>query len=134
MVCKLEVVFLVIAVEDGWLIPTAGSADGGYLIAVLRSDGVGAIAELEVLGLGEVLYQSLADGLGLALRDVLIEVEHTASHFDLSIGTEVGAGTSDDILAKWVDDSGEERIIGCPLTNKPMEAVVLAGAGSVVAQ
>ena len=134
MVCKLEVVFIVIAVEDGWLIPTAGSADGGYLIAVLRSDGVGAIAELEVLGLGEVLYQSLADGLGLALRDVLIEVEHTASHFDLSIGTEVGAGTSDDILAKWVDDSGEERIIGCPLTNKPMEAVVLAGAGSVVAQ
>ena len=133
MVCKLEVVFLVIAVEDGWLIPTAGSADGGYLIAVLRSDGVGAIAELEVLGLGEVLYQ-IADGLGLALRDVLIEVEHTASHFDLSIGTEVGAGTSDDILAKWVDDSGEERIIGCPLTNKPMEAVVLAGAGSVVAQ
>ena len=118
MVCKLEVVFLVIAVEDGWLIPTAGSADGGYLIAVLRSDGVGAIAELEVLGLGEVLYQ----------------IEHTASHFDLSIGTEVGAGTSDDILAKWVDDSGEERIIGCPLTNKPMEAVVLAGAGSVVAQ
>ena len=109
MVCKLEVVFLVIAVEDGWLIPTAGSADGGYLIAVLRSDGVGAIAELEVLGLGEVLYQ-------------------------ISIGTEVGAGTSDDILAKWVDDSGEERIIGCPLTNKPMEAVVLAGAGSVVAQ
>ena len=78
MVCKLEVVFLVIAVEDGWLIPTAGSADGGYLIAVLRSDGVGAIAELEVLGLGEVLYQSLADGLGFALRDVLLEVEHTA--------------------------------------------------------
>ena len=134
MVCQLKVVFLVIVIEDGWLVPAVSAADGGYLIAVLRSDGVGAIAELEVLGLGEVLYQSLADGLGLALRDVLIEVEHTASHFDLSIGTEVGAGTSDDILAKWVDDSGEERIIGCPLTNKPMEAVVLAGAGSVVAQ
>ena len=134
MVCQLKVVFLVIVIEDGWLVPAVSAADGGYLIAVLRSDGVGAIAELEVLGLGEVLYQSLADGLGLALRDVLIEVEHAASHFDLSIGTEVGAGTSDDILAKWVDDSGEERIIGCPLTNKPMEAVVLAGAGSVVAQ
>lgn len=79
MVCKLEVAFLVIAVEDGWLIPTAGSADGGYLIAVLRSDGVGAIAELEVLGLGEVLYQSLADALGVALRDDLVEVEHAAA-------------------------------------------------------
>ena len=134
MVCQLKVVFLVIVVEDGWLVPAIRAADSSYLVAVLRGDRGGAIAELEVLGLGEVLYQSLADGLGLALRDVLIEVEHTASHFDLSIGTEVGAGTSDDILAKWVDDSGEERIIGCPLTNKPMEAVVLAGAGSVVAQ
>ena len=134
MVCKLEVVFLVIAVEDGWLIPTAGSADGGYLIAVLRSDGVGAIAELEVLGLGEVLYQSLADGLGLALRDVLIEVEKAACHSDLGIGAEVGTGASDNILTKWVDDSGVERVIGCPLTYKPVEAVVLAGTSGIVAQ
>ena len=134
MVCKLEVVFLVIAVEDGWLIPTAGSADGGYLIAVLRSDGVGAIAELEVLGLGEVLYQSLADGLGLALRDVLIEVEHATCHLDLGIGTVVGTGTCDDILAVGVDDGGIERVIRCPLTDKPVEAVVLARTGGIVAQ
>jgi len=85
LVCQLKVVFLVIVVEDGWLIPTAGSADGGYLIAVLRSDGVGAIAELEVLGLGEMLYQSLADDLGFPLRDVLIEVEHATCHLDLGI-------------------------------------------------
>mgnify|MGYP007061936208 CR=1 FL=1 len=81
-----------------------------------------------------MLYQCLADGLGLALRDVLVEVEHAASHFDLSIGTEVGTGTSDDILAVGVDDGGIERVIGCPLTDKPVEAVVLAGAGSIVAQ
>ena len=134
MVCQLKVVFLVIVIEDGWLVPAVSAADGGYLIAVLRSDGVGAIAELEVLGLGEVLYQSLADGLGLALRDVLIEVEHATCHFDLGIGTEVGAGTSDDILTVGVDDGGIERVIGCPLTDKPVEAVVLTSAGYVVAQ
>lgn len=101
---------------------------------VFRSDGIGAVAELEVFCLGEVLYQSLADGLGFTLRNVLVEVEHTARHFDLSIGTEVGAGPSDDILAKWVDDSGIERVIGCPLTYKPVEAVVLARTGGIVAQ
>lgn len=134
MACQLKVVFLVIVVEDGRLIPAISAAYGGYLVAVLRSDGVGAIAELEVLGLGEVLYQSLADGLGLALRDVLIEVEHATCHFDLGIGTEVGAGASDDILTVGVDDGGIERVIGCPLTDKPVEAVVLTSAGYVVAQ
>ena len=63
---QLNFVFLVIVVENS------------RLVAVLRGDGVGAVAELEVLGLGELLYQSLADGLGFALRDVLLEVEHTA--------------------------------------------------------
>lgn len=134
MACQLKVVFLVIVIEDGWLVPAISSADGSNLIAVLRGDGSGAVAELEVLGLGEVLYQVLADGLSLALRDVLVEVEHTACHFDLGIGAEVGAGTGDDILAVGVDDSGIERVIGCPLTDKPVEAVVLAGASSVVAQ
>ena len=100
----------------------------------MRSDGVGAVAELEVLGLGEVLYQSFADGLGLTLRDVLVEVEHATCHFDLGIGAEVGADTSDDILAVWVNDGGIERVIGCPLTDKPVEAVVLTSAGYVVAQ
>ena len=119
MVCQLKVVFLVIVIEDGWLVPAVSAADG---------------AELEVLGLGEVLYQSLADGLGLALRDVLIEVEHATCHFDLGIGTEVGAGASDDILTVGVDDGGIERVIGCPLTDKPVEAVVLTSAGYVVAQ
>ena len=131
---KLKVVFLVIVIEDVWLVPAISTADGGYLIAVLRGDGEGAIAELEVLGLGEVLYQCLADGLSLALRDVLIEVEHTACHLDLGIGAEVGAGASDNILAVGVDDGGVECVIGCPLTNKPVEAVVFAGAGYVVAQ
>lgn len=100
---------------------------------VFRNNGEGAVAELEVLGFGEVLYQGLADGLGLTLRDVFIEVEHATCHFDLGIGTEVGAGTSDDILTVGVDDGGIERIIGCPLTDKPVEAVVLAGTGIVVA-
>lgn len=111
MACQLKVVFLVIVIEDGWLVPAISAADGGYLVAVLRGDGVGAVAELEVLGFGEVLYQGLADGLGFALRNVLIEVEHAASHFDLSIGTEVVTGTCDDILAVGVDDGGIERVI-----------------------
>lgn len=61
--------------------------------------GVGAVAELEVFCLGEVLYQGLTDGLGLALRNVLIEVEHATCHLDLGFGTEVGTSTSDNILA-----------------------------------
>lgn len=78
-----------------------------------------------------MLYQGLADGLGLALGDVLVEVEETACHGDLGIGTEVGAGAIDDILAVGINDSGVERIIGCPLTNKSMEAVVLARTGGM---
>ena len=101
---------------------------------ILLGDREGAVAELEVLGLGEVLYQGLADGLGVALRDDLVEVEHAACHLDLCIGAEVGADTSDDILAVGVDYSGIERVIGCPLTYKPVEAVVLAGTGGIVAQ
>ena len=85
MVCQLKVVFLVIVIEDGKFVPAISAANSDYLIAVLRSDGVGAVAELEVLGFGEVLYQGLADGLGLALRDVLIEVEHATCHLDLGI-------------------------------------------------
>lgn len=134
MVCQLKVVFFVIVIKDGRLVPAISAADGGYLIAVLRGDRGGAVAELEVLGLCEVLYQCLADSLGLALWDVLVEVEHSACHLDLCIGAEVGAVTSDDILAVGVDDGGIERVIGCPLTDKPVEAVVLAGASSVVAQ
>ena len=134
MVCKLKVVFFVIVVEDGRLVPAVSAADSDYLIAVLRSDGVDAVAELEVLGFGEVLYQGLADGFGFALRDVLVEVEHAACHLDLGIGAEIGADTSDDILAVGIDDGSVERVIECPLTDKPMEALILAGAGSVVAQ
>lgn len=85
MACQLKVVFLVIVIEDGRLVPALSSTFGGYLVAVLRGDGVGAVAELEVLGLGEVLYQGLADGLSLALRDILVEVEHSACHLDLGI-------------------------------------------------
>ena len=134
LVRKLKVVFLVIVIEYRRFVPATSAADSDYLIAVLRGDGIGAVAELEVLGLGEVLYQSLADGLSLTLRDVLVEVEHATCHFDLGIGAEVGADTSDDILAVWVNDGGIERVIGCPLTNKPVEAMVLTGAGGVVAQ
>ena len=134
MACQLNVVFLVIVVENSRLVPAISAADSCYLVAVLRGDGVGAVAELEVLGLGEVLYQGLADGLGFTLRNVLIEVEHAACHLDFGIEAEVGTDTSDDILAKWVDDSGVERVIGCPLTNKPVEAIVLARTGGVVAQ
>ena len=85
MVCKLEVVFLVIAVEDGWLIPTAGTADGGNLRTIGRGDRSSTFAELEVLGLGEGLDHRLADGLGLALGDVLVEVEHTTCHLSLDV-------------------------------------------------
>ena len=134
MVCQLKVVFLVIVIEYRRFVPATSAADSSYLVAVLRGDRGGAIAELEVLGLGEMLYQSLADDLGFPLRDVLIEVEHATCHLDLGIGAEVGADTSDDILAVWVNDGGIERVIGCPLTNKPVEAVVLAMTGGIVAQ
>ena len=72
-------------IEDWRLVPAVSAADSDYLVAVLRGDRVGAVAELEVLGFGEVLYQSLADGLGLALWDVLVEVEHATCHLDLGI-------------------------------------------------
>lgn len=81
-----------------------------------------------------MLYQSFANGLSLTLRDVLVEVEHATCHLDLGIGAEVGTSTGDNILAVGVDDSGVERVIGCPLTYKPVEAVVLAGTGGIVAQ
>ena len=86
-------VFLIVSIIDRGLGPAVGTADGGYLVAVLRGDG------------------------------------DATRHLDLYIGAEVGAGASDDILTKWVDDNGVERVIGCPLTNNPMEAVVLAGTG-----
>ena len=103
MACQLNVVFLVIVVENSRLVPAISAADSGYLVAVLRGDGVGAVAELEVLGLGEVLYYGLADGLSLTLRDVLIEVEKAACHSDLGIGAEVGACAINDILAVGLD-------------------------------
>ena len=101
---------------------------------VFRNNGEGAVAELEVLGFGEVLYQGLADGLGFALRNVLVEVEHATCHLDLGIGAEVGTDAGYYILAVGVDDSGIERVIRCPLTDKPVEAVVLARTGGIVAQ
>lgn len=57
----------------------------------MRGDGVGAVAELEVLGLGEVLYQSL-DSLGVALGHVLEEVEHATFRFGRSVGMKVNNG------------------------------------------
>lgn len=101
---------------------------------VFWGDGEGAVAELEVLGFGEVDDERFMDSLCLGLWDVLVEVEHATCHLDLGIGAEVGADTSDDILAVGIDDGSVERFIECPLTDKPVEAVVLAGAGGVVAQ
>lgn len=134
MALQLKVVFFVVVIENRRLVPAIRAADSDYLVAVLGCDGVSAVAELEVLGLGEVLYQCLADGLGPALRDVLVEFEHAACHLDLDVGTEVGAGTSDNILAVGVDDGGEELVIGCTLTDKPVKTMILASAGSIVAQ
>ena len=101
---------------------------------VFRGDWEGAVAEFEVFGLGEVGDEGFTDCLCLRLRDILVEVEHATCHLDLCIGTEVGAGASDDILAVGVDDGGIERVIRCPLTDKPVEAVVLARTGGIVAQ
>lgn len=80
--CQLKVVFLVIVIEDGRFVPAIRAADSDYLVAVLRSDGVGAVAVLEVLSLGEVSYQGLADGHGFALRNVLIVF---ARHTDINV-------------------------------------------------
>lgn len=102
-----------------------------------RSAGViGAVPlrNLKYLVLVKRLDHCLADGLGHALGDVLVEVEEAAGHGDLGIGAEVSAGAINDILAVGVDDGGIERVIGCPLTYKPVEAVVLAGTGGIVAQ
>ena len=101
---------------------------------VFWGDGEGAVAELEVLGFGEVDDERFMDSLCLGLWDVLVEVEHATCHLDLGIGTVVGTGTCDDILAVGVDDGGIERVIRCPLTDKPVEAVVLARTGGIVAQ
>lgn len=59
--------------------------------SVFQGDGVGAITELEVLGLGEVLFQSL-DSLGVALGHVLEEVAHATCRFDRSVGMKVNTG------------------------------------------
>lgn len=111
-----------------------GTADGGYLCLLLGCDGLPTIAPLEVEGLVEGGNEVGADGLRLRLGDVLVEVEHATCHLDLGIGTVVGTGTCDDILAVGVDDGGIERVIRCPLTDKPVEAVVLARTGGIVAQ
>jgi len=68
-------------------------------------DGEGAVTELEVLGLGKIGDDSFTDGLGFALRDVLLEVEHTTCHLSLGVGTEDGAGTSDNIPAVGVNNT-----------------------------
>ena len=52
MVCQLKVVFLVIVIEDGKFVPAISAADSCYLVAVGGGDRGGAVAELEVLGLG----------------------------------------------------------------------------------
>ena len=127
-------VFVVVSIIDKGLDPTVGVADGSYLDLLLGCDGLLTIAPLEVEGLVEGGDEVGADSLGLTLRDVLVEVEHATCHLDLGIGTVVGTGTCDDILTVGVDDGGIERVIGCPLTDKPVEAVVLTSAGYVVAQ
>ena len=64
------------------------AADRCYLVAVGGGERGGAVAELEVLGLGEVLYLSL-DSLGVAYGHVLEEVEHATFRFDRSVGIKV---------------------------------------------
>lgn len=91
MSCQLKVVFLVIIIEDRRLVPATSAADSCYLVAVLRGDEVGAVAELEVLGLGEVLFQSL-DSLGVAFGHILEEDAHATFRFDRSVGMKVNKG------------------------------------------
>ena len=120
--------------EDGSLVPTACAADGGDVLAVFRCDGSGAVAELEVFGSGEVLDECTADCLRLSLRDVLVEVEHATCHHALGDGTVVGAGAGDDILAERVDSGDIGNAVRSRLSDKPVKAVLLAGAGGDVAQ
>ena len=93
----------------------------------MRGDGVGAVAELEVLGLGEVLYQSLANFIGFALRNVLIEVDHTSCHSTFLVRTEIDAVAFNDILAVRIDDVDYTHIIWSPLGYMPTVAMLLAG-------
>ena len=127
-------IFLVVSIIDRGLGPAVGTADGGYLGLLLGSDGLLTIAPLEVESLVEGGDEVGADGLRLWLGDVLVKLREAARHETLGIGTVVGTGTCDDILAVGVDDGGIERVIRCPLTDKPVEAVVLARTGGIVAQ
>ena len=80
-------------------------------MTVFRCDGSGAVAKLEVFGLGEVLDKCPADGLSFVLRNVLVEVEHASCHRAFGIGTVIGAGAGDDVLAEWVDGGGVGSVV-----------------------
>ena len=68
VVCKLKVVFLIIVVEIGGLVPTISTADGNDLVAVLRSDRVGAVADLKYLVLVKCCIRALRMALALPLE------------------------------------------------------------------
>ena len=71
---------------------------------LLGCDGLLTIAPLEVEGLVEGGDEVGADGLGLRLGDVVVELRQAARHVSLGIGLKVGALVSKDVGATWVDD------------------------------
>lgn len=81
-----------------------GTADGSYLSLLLGSDGLLAIAPLEVEGLVEGGDEVGTDSLRLWLGDVLVELHQASRHAPLGIGLEVGALVGKDVWATWVDD------------------------------
>lgn len=81
-----------------------------------------------------MLDECTADRLRLGLGDVLVEVEHATCHHALGVGTVVGAGAGDDILAERVDSGDIGNAVRSRLSGKPVKAVLLARAGGDVAQ
>lgn len=71
---------------------------------LLGGDGLLTVAPLEVEGLVEGGDEVGADGLGLRLGDVVVELRQAACHATLGVGLVIGALVGKDVGATWVDD------------------------------
>ena len=70
LACQLKVVFLVIVIEDGRLVPALSSTFGGYLVAVLRGDG-DATRHLDLIIGAEVGARTSYDILAVGVNNTI---------------------------------------------------------------
>ena len=111
-----------------------GTADGGYLRLLLGCDGLLTVAPLEVESLVECGDEVGADGFGLRLGDVLVELRQAACHATLSIGLEVGALVGKDVGAVWIDDGDVMVSLRGVAGEDIVKAVLMTAALAVVAE